>query len=43
MIDSKEYERIKQAEAAIADALHGNWRTAFEFAGISPHSHETPS
>jgi hypothetical protein len=35
--DAKEYERIKQAEAAIPGALAGNWRdlrTVFEFAGI---------
>jgi len=41
--ESKEYERINQAEAAIADALQGNWRTVFEFAGITPPSRDAPS
>jgi hypothetical protein len=40
---SKEHERIQQAEAAIADALQGNWRTVFDFAGISLPNHEPPS
>jgi hypothetical protein len=41
--DSKEYERIQQAEAAIPGAMAGNWRdlrTVFEFAGISEPSKE---
>jgi hypothetical protein len=41
--DSKEYERIRQAEAAIPGAMAGNWRdlrTVFEFAGISEPSKE---
>jgi hypothetical protein len=36
--NSKEYERIQQAEAAIPGAMAGNWRdlrAVFEFAGIS--------
>ncbi len=35
--DPKEYERVQQAQAAIAGAWRGNWRdlrTVFEFAGI---------
>ncbi len=39
--DSKEYELIKQAEAAIPGAMAGNWRdlrTVFEFAGITEPS-----
>ncbi len=43
--DSREYERIKQAEAAIPGALAGNWpdlRTVFEFAGISDQNKEAP-
>jgi hypothetical protein len=35
--DSKEYDRIKEAQAAIPGALAGDWRdlrTVFEFAGI---------
>jgi hypothetical protein len=38
---SKEYELIKQAEAAIPGAMAGNWRdlrTVFEFAGIAEPS-----
>jgi len=44
--ESKELERIQQAEAAIPGALEGNWRdirTVLEFAGISPQSHDAPS
>ncbi len=43
--DSKELERIKQAEAAITGALEGNWRdirTVLEFAGITEPSKEAP-
>jgi len=43
--DSKEYELIKQAEAAIPGAMAGNWRdlrTVFEFAGISEPKKEAP-
>jgi hypothetical protein len=43
MEDSKEYEIIKQAEAAIPGAMAGNWRdlrTVFEFAGIAEPSKE---
>jgi len=40
---SKELERLNQAQAAIADALQGNWRTVFEFAGITPPSRDAPS
>ena len=43
--DSKELERIKQAQAAITGALEGNWRdlrTVLEFAGIS-QGKEAPS
>jgi len=43
--ESKELERIQQAEAAIPGALEGNWRdlrTLFEFAGISAPSKEAP-
>jgi hypothetical protein len=39
--DSKEYELIQQAEAAIPGAMAGNWRdlrTVFEFAGIAEES-----
>jgi len=42
--DSKEYELIKQAEAAIPGATAGNWRdlrTVFEFAGIAEPSKAT--
>jgi len=42
--DSKEYERIKQAEAAIPGAMAGNWRdlrTVLEFAGITEGSKDT--
>jgi len=45
-LDSKEYDRIKQAEAAIPGAMQGNWRdlrTVFEFAGITEQSKEAPS
>lgn len=44
--NSEEYERIKQAEAAIPGAMAGNWRdlrTVFEFAGISAQNKEAPS
>jgi hypothetical protein len=44
--DSKEYQLIKQAEAAIPGAMAGNWRdlrTVFEFAGIADQSKEAPS
>ena len=44
--DSKEYELIQQAEAAIPGAMAGNWRdlrTVFEFAGIAEQSKEAPS
>jgi hypothetical protein len=44
--DAQEYERIQQAEAAIAGALKGNWRdlrTVFEFAGISEPNKEALS
>jgi hypothetical protein len=43
--DAQEYERIQQAEAAIAGALKGNWRdlrTVFDFAGISEPNKEAP-
>jgi hypothetical protein len=43
--ESKERQLIKQAEAAIAGALRGNWRdlrTVFEFAGITEPSKEAP-
>jgi hypothetical protein len=41
--NSKEYERIQQAEAAIPGAMAGNWRdlrAVFEFAGISEPNKE---
>ena len=44
--DEKEYERIKQAEAALPGAMAGNWRdlrTVFEFAGITDQNKEAPS
>ena len=44
--NSKEYERIQQAEAAIPGAMAGNWRdlrTVFEFVGISEPSKEAPT
>jgi len=44
--DSKEYELIKQAEAAIPGAMAGNWRdlrTVFEFTGICEQNKEAPS
>jgi hypothetical protein len=44
--NSKEYERIQQAEAAIPGAMAGNWRdlrTVFELAGISEPSKEAPT
>ncbi len=43
--DSKKYERIMQAQAAIPGALAGNWRdlrTVFEFAGICQQNKESP-
>jgi hypothetical protein len=43
--DSKEYELIQQAEAAIPGAMAGNWRalrTVFEFAGIIEPNKEAP-
>jgi len=43
--DSKEYELIKKAEAAIPGAMAGNWRdlrTVFDFAGISEPNKEAP-
>ena len=42
----KEYELIKQAQAAIPGAMAGNWRdlrTVFEFAGIAEQNKEAPS
>ena len=44
--DSKEYELIKQAKAAIPGAMAGNWRdlrTVLEFAGIAEQNKEAPS
>jgi len=44
--DEKEYERIKQAEAALPGAMAGHWRdlrTVFEFAGITDQNKEAPS
>jgi hypothetical protein len=44
--ESKEYELIRQAQAAIPGALEGNWRdlrTVFEFAGITGQGKEAPS
>ena len=44
--DSKEYERIMQAQTAIPGAMAGNWRdlrTVFEFAGICEQDKEAPS
>jgi hypothetical protein len=43
--NSKEYERIQQAEAAIPGAMAGTWcdlRAVFEFAGISEPNKEAP-
>jgi len=43
--NSKEYERIQPAEAAIPSAMAGNWRdlrAVFEFAGISEPNKEAP-
>ncbi len=43
--NSKEYERIQPAEAAIPGAMAGNWRdlrAVFEFAGISEPNKEAP-